>query len=132
MNYLIDTHVLLWARLEPRKLSKSQQSIFESSTDRKFVSTVSVWEISLKFALGKLNLNGHNPEEFMSSAHDLGLQILPPTPNQFASFYRLPASLAHKDPFDRMLIWQAIQSDLCLVSSDTKMAAYGIHGLQVA
>jgi PIN domain nuclease of toxin-antitoxin system len=131
MNYILDTHILLWTRLEPRRLSKSQRSILESSADLKFVSTVTIWELSLKFSLGKLDLGGHTPEEFMSSANMLGLQILPPTPDQFASFHRLPKSIAHKDPFDRILIWQAIQSDMCLISSDTKLAAYEVHGLIV-
>lgn len=129
MNYILDTHILLWTRLEPNRLSKPQRSILESSIDRKFISTLTIWELSLKFSLGKLDLSGHTPEEFMSSAYKLGLQVLAPTPDQFASFHRLPKNIAHKDPFDRMLIWQAMQSDMCLVSSDTKLAAYEIHGL---
>jgi PIN domain nuclease of toxin-antitoxin system len=132
MNYILDTHILLWTRLDPSRLSKSQRSILESSADLKFISTITIWELSLKFSLGKLDLGGHTPEEFMSSAYKLGLQVLPPTLDQFASFHRLPKNVAHKDPFDRMLIWQAIQSDMCLVSSDTKLAAYEVYGLTVA
>jgi PIN domain nuclease of toxin-antitoxin system len=131
MNYILDTHILLWTRLEPGRLSKPQRSVLESSADLKFVSTVTIWELSLKFSLGKLDLGGHTPEEFMSSADKLGLQIIPPTSDQFASFHRLPKNIAHKDPFDRMLIWQAIQSDMCLLSSDTRLAAYEVHGLTV-
>jgi PIN domain nuclease of toxin-antitoxin system len=129
MNYILDTHILLWTRLEPSKLAKPQRSILESSTDRKFVSTLTIWELSLKFSLGKLDLGGHTPEEFMSTAYKLGLQVIAPTPDQFASFHQLPKNIAHKDPFDRMLIWQAIQSDMCLISSDVKLAAYEVHGL---
>lgn len=72
------------------------------------------------------------PEEFVSSAYKLGLQVLAPTPDQFASFHQLPKNIAHKDPFDRMLIWQAIQSGMQLVSSDNKLADYEVRGLVVA
>ena len=131
MSYLLDTHILLWARLEPNKLSNIHKVILQSPVDQKFISTVTIWEISLKFSLGKLDLGNHSPEEFMESAYNLGFQVLSPSPEQFASFHLLPQTLRHKDPFDRMLIWQAINSKLTLLSNDQKLASYKLHGLAI-
>lgn len=129
MKYLLDTHTLLWYRLEPNKLSEVHRLAISASDKQKYISTISIWEISLKFGLGKLGLNGHTPEEFVTSAVDIGFQIIQPEVGNFASFHRLPNVLKHKDPFDRMLIWQALNQDLVLLSHDTKMATYKIHGL---
>lgn len=131
MSYLLDTHILLWARLEPGKLSTSHRNIL-SSNEQKFISTVSIWEISLKFSLGKLTLGGHNPVEFLDSALVLGFQIATPEPEQFASFHNLPKMITHKDPFDRMIIWQAIQGKFTLISRDHELPNYRIHGLQLS
>lgn len=130
--YLLDTHTLLWARLEPTRLKGSHKEILLTSDKQKLISTVSIWEISLKFALGKLELGGHNPEEFFETAIDLGFEVMPPEPDSFISFYRLKSIPLHNDPFDRMLIWQAICSRLTLLSSDIKMSQYKPEGLVLA
>jgi PIN domain nuclease of toxin-antitoxin system len=127
--YLLDTHVLLWARLDPAKLSKTHQQILTRPDAKKYFSSVSLWEISLKFALGKLELGGHNPDEFLVTAHELGLFVTSPEPDQYASFYRLQQIPNHKDPFDRMLIWQAIQQKMTLLSHDSKFGDYKPYGL---
>ena len=129
MKYLLDTHTLIWARLDPQRLSRSQLNILSSSDKQKYISTISIWEISLKFSLQKLSLGGHTPEQFLETALTLGFKIINPSSVQYASFYNLPKSIKHKDPFDRMLIWQAIQSQSILLSSDKKMADYKINGL---
>lgn len=131
MNYLLDTHIFIWTRLEPQKLSAKQRQVI-SGTAQKFISTTTLWEISLKFGLGKLKLGRHTPEQFIDSAIVTGFQILAPEPATFTSFYQLPPILKHKDPFDRMLIWQAIQQNLVLLSSDEAMPNYKIHGLKLA
>lgn len=132
MNYLLDTHILLWARLSPGKLPANHRAIITGSEDLKFISPLSIWEISLKYARGKLNLAGHSPEEFLEGALRLGFRIMATTPEQFASFHSLPPLTGHKDPFDRMLIWQAIQSDVTLLSRDSQLPEYNIHGLKLA
>ena len=129
MSYLLDTHILLWSRLDPSKLTPAHQTILRDTTAQKLISSLSIWEISLKFSLGKLTLGGHTPEEFLDSARKLGFQLVEPTPDHFASFHRLPKVLTHKDPFDRMLIWQAIQDKLTLLSSDKLLPEYKLHGL---
>ncbi len=132
MSYLLDTHTLLWLRFNPNRLPSTHRQIIESPIIQKYISSISVWEISLKFGLGKLDLEGLMPEEFLQTAKDLGFSILTPLPEQFASFDRLPKVLKHKDPFDRMLVWQAIQDNLTLLSSDGKLPDYNIHGLLLA
>lgn len=132
MNYLIDTHILLWARLHPEKLSSAHRDILQSPSGKKCISTISIWEISLKFSIGKLSLGTHTPEDFIQTAKQAGYHILEPTPECLASFYRLPQELKHKDPFDRMLIWQAIHDKYTLLSSDNKMPSYRTHGLKLA
>ncbi len=131
MNYLLDTHVLLWLRLSPEKLTATQKAIIESPEKEKFISSVTIWEISLKFSLGKLELGGHSPEEFIAGVHQLGIKITAPTPEQYATYHLLPKVENHKDPFDRMIIWHAMQSGASLISSDRQISKYKPHGLLV-
>jgi len=125
-NYLLDTHVLLWYRLDPDKISARHRRIISGKGSIKFISSLSIWEISLKFGLGKLHLGGHTPEEFMATALAVGFQIASPEPEHFASFHRLPPFPGHKDPFDRILVWQAKQTGLILLSGDSKLSEYSI------
>src|SRR5580698_1276976 len=101
--YLLDTHILIWSLLDPARLTRPHQDILRNTEVRKLISGISIWEISLKFQLGKLDLGGHTPEEFLVAAMDLGFQVVSPGPEIFASFYRLKLTQTHKDPFDRML-----------------------------
>lgn len=131
MKYLMDSHILLWLRFSADKLTKPQRAIIESAEDEKFISSITAWEISLKFSLGKLDLGGHTPDEFMAGIHKLGIKVITPTPEQYATYYLLPKMDHHKDPFDRMIIWQALQSGLPLISSDQQFSHYKPHGLEV-
>ena len=74
MKYLLDTHVLLWLRLDPEKLNPEHKKIIESSENEKFVSAITLWEISLKYALGKLELGEHTPDEFLAGIYKIGLK----------------------------------------------------------
>ncbi len=132
MSYLLDTHTILWCLFNQPKLSAKHREIINSGDHLKFVSVISIWEISLKFATGKLDLHSHQPEGVVQECIDIGLQILPPDSDDYASFHRLPPVLKHKDPFDRMLIWQAIRGNLVLLSHDSQLSKYGLHGLEVA
>ncbi len=132
MNYLLDTHILIWARLDQKKLTKAHKIILESVTDKKFISAISVWEISLKYSIGKLELGGLTPDEFIAGINKLGIKVIAPSTEQYSSFYLLPTINKHKDPFDRMIIWHSIESGLILISSDKQMSEYKIHGLHLA
>ncbi len=129
-GYLVDTHVLLWALFEPERLSQKAREIIADPENVVHVSVITFWEIALKFALGKLVLQGGEPEQLVVAAQDMGLAILPLEVDEAVSFHRLPR-LAHKDPFDRMLVRQAIVRELALISRDRAFAEYEEHGLKL-
>ena len=131
MNYLLDTHILLWLRLNPEKLRPEHKKIIESSENEKFVSSITQWEISLKYAVGKLDLGEHTPDEFLAGIYKIGLKDITPSPDQWSTYYLLPKIKGHRDPFDRMIIWLAIQTGMTLVSNDSKFSEYKPHGLNV-
>jgi PIN domain nuclease of toxin-antitoxin system len=129
MNGLLDTHAFLWAAFSPEKLSARARKEIRSAENRISLSTVSLWEISLKFALGKLELKNCTPENMAEVATEMQIEIVAPTAQESASFYRLPKA-TNKDPFDRMIIWQAIQGSLILVSKDAAFPEYEAFGLK--
>ena len=129
MNLLLDTHVFLWSLFTPGKLSKAVVREIKSPENDVAVSVVTFWEISLKYALGKLELTGIEPEELPDFAVQMNLKILPITAAEASSFHKL-AKLSHKDPFDRIIIWQAIQRKMTLVSKDREFKEYYNAGLK--
>lgn len=130
MKYLIDTHIFLWSLFSPGKIPKQAAQTIKKSTNRIFVSAITFWEISLKFSLNKLELEGITPEELPALANRMNFEILNLKADDAASFYRLPRE-SHKDPFDRMIIWQAIREQMMLISKDRKIELYRKFGLNV-
>jgi PIN domain nuclease of toxin-antitoxin system len=130
MKYLLDTHALIWALTETGKLSKTVKSILVNSNDQIIVSTISFWEISLKFSLGKLDLGGLLPQQFPDASLETGFEILNLEMDISSTYHNLTASY-HKDPFDRMLIWQAISNRYTLISDDDNIKNYTSEGLKV-
>ena len=129
MKALLDTHSFLWAGMAPEKLAAAQRRLIADPQHDIHVSTVSFWEISLKFALGKLQLTGCTPDDLVLVAADMGFTIVAPSAEESASFHRLP-KLAHKDPFDRMLIWQCLQRRWIFISRDGALDDYRALGLK--
>ncbi|MCF6311964.1 MAG: type II toxin-antitoxin system VapC family toxin [Verrucomicrobiales bacterium] len=130
MSYLLDPHTLLWILFEPSKLSSVALSVLEDSHQEISVSAISFWEISLKHGLGKLNLPATSPEELPQATQSMGFTIAELDPTLLASYHHLLPQPDHKDPFDRLLIWQALQCHHCLISKDKKMKLYADQGLQ--
>ena len=130
MKYLLDTHIFLWSLFSPEKISRHVAKLIEKSGNRIFVSTITFWEIALKFSLGKLELEGIKPDALPEFAHKMSFELLSLSAEDAASFYHLPR-ITHKDPFDRMLIWQAIREKMVLISKDSKMATYEDYGLKI-
>ena len=129
MNLLLDTHGFLWSLFTPDKLSKAAVREIKSPNNDVAVSVVTFWEISLKYALGKLELTGVKPEDLPDFAGQMNLEILPLTAAEASGFHKLPR-LSHKDPFDRIIIWQAIQRKMTLVTKDRDFKAYREFGLR--
>jgi PIN domain nuclease of toxin-antitoxin system len=130
MNYLLDTHAFLWAAFAPSKLSAKVKQEIRSPENRICLSTISFWEISLKFAMGRIELKNCKPDDMPDIAAQMHIEIVPPTAQETASFYQLP-KVQHKDPFDRMIIWQALQQPLVLISKDAGFSEYRELGLKV-
>jgi PIN domain nuclease of toxin-antitoxin system len=121
VRLLLDTHILLWAAVEPERLSGAAQSVLENANNELIFSAVSLWEIAIKTARGREDFrvdagllrrdlfdNGY-AELAMTGAHAAALTSLPPF---------------HKDPFDRMLVAQAMIEGMTLVTSDPAVAKY--------
>lgn len=130
MRYLIDTHVMVWAITDTSKLSPSVRGILENPNHQILVSPICFWEISLKFMLGKLELRGVSPDDLPQACSSMDFDILPLEPMVASTLHQLKGDY-HKDPFDRMLIWQAIYLKLPLISKDPVVAMYGSEGLSV-
>ena len=129
MNYLVDTHILMWSFFEPQRLSETIREILTDTSNEIHYSPVSLWEISIKYGLGKLKLNGLTPEEFYHELSGSFYQCKEINSLTIITNYKLP--ILHRDPFDRFLIWEAIQSDFILLSVDGSMAQYKNEGLKV-
>lgn len=118
MRLLLDTHVLLWALYEPKRLGKKTRALIERS--EVFVSVASLWEISIKAALGKLKAN---PQDILDAVVPTGFDILPVQAQHAVDVFSLAA--LHGDPFDRLLVAQACAERLTLLTFDTALQAYG-------
>jgi len=125
---LLDTHTLIWAVVAPAKLSAKMRGVVADPGNEIHVSTVSFWEISPKFSIGELEMTGCSPEDLVASSRQMGLTISAPTAEKSAGFHRLP-KVAHKDPFDRMLIWQCLQRQWTLITRDRGLTEYEPLGL---
>jgi PIN domain nuclease of toxin-antitoxin system len=130
MKCLLDTHAFLWSVFDPRLLGKKAAPVIRNPNNSVSVSVVSFWEISLKHSVGKLELENVAPEDFPKIAARAGFEILPLTASEAASCHRLPR-LEHRDPFDRLIVWQAIDRKLVLISADSSISAYRSAGLKV-
>ena len=129
MSHLLDSHAFLWCALRPAGLSARVRELLARTETQCAVSAVTFWELSLKHSLCKLELAGVGPDKFPQLADQMHFPVLPLDGETAATFHRLPAS-AHRDPFDRLLAWQAIRSQRILISKDTALDVYAKSGLQ--
>jgi len=129
MNFLVDTHILLWIVFSPKKISKKTKTILLDPESTKFISIITFWEIALKFQLGKIDLKDIFPDDLLTVSKNSGFEFLNLEFETASTFYKLPL-LKNKDPFDRMLAWQAICNNYILVTNDHEFALYHNHGLK--
>lgn len=130
MNCLLDTHTLLWTLFDPGRLGKKATESIQNPDVTVAVSVVSFWEISLKYATGKLHLEKVIPDDFPEIVRKSGFTILQLADTEAATFHHLPR-MEHKDPFDRLIIWQSISRKLTLISQDRAFVEYKKLGLKV-
>jgi PIN domain nuclease of toxin-antitoxin system len=122
MKLLLDTHVLLWALLEPQKLSPQLRDALEDSDNTLVVSAASAWEIATKWRLGKLPHARSVVENYAMALHRLAAVDLPISGAvaRQAGLWDVP----HRDPFDRLLAAQALSDELVLASTDPAFALF--------
>lgn len=131
MRYVIDTHIFLWLLFDTKKVPAKILNRLKDASNAIYITSISFWEISLKYNLGKLELNGVKPEDLPQMATDMGIEVLEISPTEMASFCQLLKVENHKDPFDRIIIWHCIVHKDTMVSLDGKFGEYEVFGLRV-
>ena len=121
MRLLLDTHVLLWALGAPARLPAPITRALRDPANEVQASAASIWEVAIKAALGKISAD---VEEFVESVVEVGFDELAVTMAHARRLRSLPQH--HRDPFDRMLVAQALEEGLTIVTHDRAFAAYRV------
>ena len=124
MNLLLDTHVFIWLDAEPEKLSNTASALIEDRTNQLFLSVASIWEMQIKHRLGKLGLRDALTFLLQDQQEKNDLQILPILLPHTLSLDLLPS--IHRDPFDRLLMAQALYERFTLLSHDEVFKRYPV------
>jgi PIN domain nuclease of toxin-antitoxin system len=121
MRLLLDTHVLLWAVSEPARLNAGTRDLLEDTANEVLFSAASIWEIAIKAKLGRADFAVH-PEQIARAARETGFVELPVSAAAAARVVDLP--LHHRDPFDRLLVAQAMAEPMRLYTADPLLPPY--------
>jgi PIN domain nuclease of toxin-antitoxin system len=121
MRLLVDTHILLWGASEPDKLSVQALALLEDNENELLFSAVSIWEVAIKAGQDRAEFRV-DPRVFWRALIDNGYMELPVTGRHAAALAGLPP--LHRDPFDRMLVAQALVEGITLLTSDSTVARY--------
>ncbi|MDD3380758.1 MAG: type II toxin-antitoxin system VapC family toxin [Rugosibacter sp.] len=121
MVVLLDTHVLLWALGSTQRLPDDMVAQLESPETTVYFSAASIWEIAIKTALGKIDFH-YSPEDIAQAARDSSFVEIPISAAHSAKVAHLP--LHHRDPFDRLLIAQALLLPAQLITTNAALAPY--------
>jgi PIN domain nuclease of toxin-antitoxin system len=123
MNYLLDTHALIWFLNGDKQISTKARKAIESDKANNFISIASIWEIGIKISLNRLSMN----IEFSQLGEEIqnnGFEILPISFQDISTITSLP--FHHRYPFDRLIISQAINANLTIVSKDEFFPNYDV------
>jgi len=118
VKILLDTHILLWAISDSDKLSEEHRRIIENPDNVIFISIATLWELTIKQSLGKIDL----PDSFLSDLTHNGYETMKIEVSHLIELKKLP--LHHRDPFDRILIAQAISENCKLLTTDHEILKY--------
>ncbi|MHC5939497.1 type II toxin-antitoxin system VapC family toxin [Nostoc sp.] len=127
MNFLLDTHTLIWWSIDPIKLSEPARNLLDDQSNTLFLSVISVWEIQIKLQIGKLTLKMPLSELIKDQQETNDLQLLPIELTHIYALTNLPNH--HRDPFDRLLIAQATVEQVPIVSIHSAFDGYPIQRL---
>ena len=125
MRYLLDTHTLIWSQDDTSKLPAAVTAALSDPAHDRLLSIVTVWEIGIKVALGKLTLSKPFRVWVQTASTDLVLTELPIALEHVERQMNLP--FHHRDPFDRLLAAQSLSDNIPLISGDTVFDAYGVQ-----
>lgn len=125
MKVLLDTCTFLWITLDAPELSTVARELFRDPDNDVYLSTVSAWEITVKHALGRLKLPAPPQTSVPALREAHSIESLPLREEETLHLHRLPA--LHRDPFDRMLVCQAIVGGMVLLTPDTAIAQYPVR-----
>jgi PIN domain nuclease of toxin-antitoxin system len=125
MRLLLDTHIFLWWELEPEKLSSAALVCLEAEENQLIISMASIWEMQIKIQLGKLQLKRGLADVINRQRKENGLAVLPVEISYIIALEKLPSF--HKDPFDRMLIAQAMTENIAIITADQAFHHYPIN-----
>ncbi len=123
MNYLIDTHVLIWFGEASPELPKPIRTLIEDGNNSIFVSHASIWEMTIKIALGKLKVS-YTLSQWETMLLQNSFNMLSNSFNHYEELQMLP--FHHNDPFDRFIIAQAIADDFTIITHDPKFKSYPV------
>jgi PIN domain nuclease of toxin-antitoxin system len=124
MNLLLDTHTLIWLLEGDSNLSQTAKAAIENPDNTNFVSIATVWEMAIKVSIGKLEMQA--PLNMLKTLMELnGIETLPVSIEHALLVSKLP--FYHKDPFDRLLIAQAINENMPLLTRDEKFSHYDVR-----
>ena len=121
MRLLLDTHIVLWAVIDHPRLSRAARALIDDQSHPKFVSVISIWEVALKRA-SKPVTTPATIEQVLGFLHEAGVALLPLMPGHVDTYSNLPS--IHRDPFDRMIVAQALEEPLRLITHDKMVARY--------
>jgi PIN domain nuclease of toxin-antitoxin system len=124
MNLLLDTHSLIWLLEGDEKLSPIALQAIQSPLNTPFISSASLWEIAIKISIEKLSMES-SYEDLTTLIWENGIEILPLDFEHYVEVIGLP--FHHKDPFDRIIIAQAIVEEMVVVGKDSNFVLYGIQ-----
>ena len=124
MRVLVDTHTFLWALLKDHRLSATAKQVLTSKEHELYFSLVSLWEIAVKMKIGKLNTVGSSVTYIRDEMAEYGMELLPIRYEHILELERLP--LHHSEPFDRLLIAQAVAESLPILTHDEKFPLYPV------
>ena len=123
MQFLLDTHTLIFFLSDDSQLPKNAVRIIENLEHTCYISIASFWEMGIKVSLGKLTLN-LDLEDVMKMTTEIGIEILPILPDHILTCSKL--AFHHRDPFDRLIVSQAMEENLTLISKDQAFKAYDV------
>ena len=127
MRLLVDTHAFLWFVTNDKQLSAAALALIADPTNEINISPASYWEIAIKVSLNKYSLAGPFEQFFKQGIEGNGFSVLPIEVRHAAVLASLP--MHHKDPFDRMIVSQAIAEQISVVSADAAINLYGVPRL---